>query len=150
MPQNLQTRREREKELYGSPPFTERPSISANSSVVIDPDASDPEAKYFPLDKMKVANKSNVGVEIWLDTNPSRVLYVEANTQEIFEEILPFRSYKVVNTDPSGGTDLNEGDVVVTARKSPLDADKAAQRQAAKGEKGLGIGDIAGLANLLG
>lgn len=142
--QNLQNKRE----LYGSPPFTQRPQIDAGGVFLHAPTKSDPEGKYFPLDKMKVANRSNADVLIYLDTNPDRALYVEARTQEIFEQIQPFRSYKIENLNDS--TAISSDDLKVTARKRPLDADKQAQRQAAQQNQGPDIGTLLGAARLFG
>jgi hypothetical protein len=140
--QNLQ----RKRELYGSPPFTQRPQIDAGGVFLHAPNQADPEGKYFPLDKLKVANKSNSDVVIFLDTNPDRALYVEAGTQEIFEQIQPFRSYKIENLNSSTG--ISSDELKVTARKSPLDADKAAQRQAAQENQGPDAGKLLGAARL--
>jgi len=140
--QNLQKKRE----LYGSPPFTQRPSISGGGVFLHAPNKADPEGKYFPLDKLKVANKSNADVVIYLDTNPSRGLYVEAGTQEIFEQIQPFRTYKVENQNAS--TSIAQDELKITARKRPIDADKRAQQQAAEQNDGPDMGTLLGAARL--
>lgn len=110
------------------------------------PNKADPEGKYFPLDKLKVANKSNADVVIYLDTNPDRGLYVEAGTQEIFEQIQPFRTYKVENQNAS--TSIAQDELKITARKRPIDADKRAQQQAAEQNDGPDMGTLLGAARL--
>jgi len=145
------TRQEKNRELYGSEPFTEQPAIQASEATVIYYDERHPAAKYFPLDKIIVANQSNVDVEIWLDTNPNRKILVESNTQEIYEDILPFRSYKVINTEPVGGTDISSGELSITTRKKPMDANEKARRDFKNdNNQGIDAGDLVGFLNFLG
>lgn len=147
-------RRQQLKAQGGSRPFTKRPTFSGDGVFLYSPRRSEPEGRVLKVggfDKLKVANKSNVDVVIYLNTNPDRALYVEAGTQEIFEDVRPFRSYKVKGQGSSSQT-ISVNELKLTAKLSSLDADDQAAYQAERERQqpNVGIGELAGLANLLG
>jgi len=133
--------------LKGSPPFNQRPQLNGGGIFLFSPEANDRIARFFPLDTIKVANKSNADVEVKLDTNDDRGLFVESGTQEIFDQVQPFRSYKIQNL--SNNTTIAKDELKITVRKAPLDADDAARRQAANESEGPDISDMLGIANML-
>jgi hypothetical protein len=145
----MQKERIQLKQQGGSKAYPKRPSINAGGVFGYNPSRSDPEGRVLKVggfDKLKVANKSNSDVEVQLGMNPKRALYIEAGTQEIFEDIQPFRSYKVVNLDNSNS--IPAGKLTLSSKLKAMTADDQARYQQQKNQ-GLGIGDLAGIAKLI-
>lgn len=154
MTQNQQQRRQQLKAQGGSRPYTEIVTMSGDGADSYIPKRNDPEGRVLKLggfDKLKVANKSSVDVVIYLDTNPKRAHYIEAGTQEIFSDLRPFRSWKVVGQGGSGES-INLNELKITSKLSRLTADDQAAIEAERNAQngGVDIGQLAGLANLLG
>lgn len=144
----MQKERIQLKKQGGSKAYPKRPSINAGGNFGYNPSRSDPEGRVLKVggfDKLKVANKSNSDVEIQLGMNPKRALFIEAGTQEIFEDIQPFRSYKVLNLDSSNS--IPTGRLTVSPKLKAMTADDQARYQQLDDE--IGIGDLMGLARLI-
>lgn len=133
------------KQFKGSPPFTQRPQLAGGGIFLFSPEAKDRIARFFPLDTIKVANKSNADVEVLLDTNEDRGLFVESATQEIFDNVQDFRSYKVRNL--SNSTSIGQDELKITVKRAPLDADEAARKRLAQETEGPEMSDIMTAAN---
>jgi len=127
-----------------SPKFTEKPSINAGDSFLIDPDQNARSSKYKPFDAFIIQNNSNQDIEVQFNDQDSNIYLLEANTiaQEEYPDIQEFRKLRIINL---GSSDISKGDLKITYYYSGVDADKRASNLAKRSKFSKAVENITGI-----
>jgi len=115
--------REKRIDVYGSPTFTQSPSIGANSFFTFSPSPSDRVSKYLPLDNLFIRNDSSSDIRLILNDQAYRI---ESGQSVSFDanDLIPFRRYKVVELT---GNSIPSGSLTIDVRREGTNADSAAR-----------------------
>lgn len=115
--------RKKRVETFGSPTFTERPSIPVDGKFVYRPAENEREGKYLPFNRLQVVNSSGNAVDVDLGTETVRV--PSSSFRELGPEQIPaFRGFEITNL---GGSQISKGDLVVESSVEGATADSEAR-----------------------